>query len=76
MGNNKNETISNLSFETHAYKYIMLFGFISDTNSTMNNSNQTLVGDRGAINIIIEYLDFYYDKKLFLTWCCWSLVVI
>ena len=62
---------SGLSFEAQAYKYLMLLGFVGEDNVT----GQNLVGDRGGIQIVLDYLSFFAGNKTYVKWCCWTLIV-
>lgn len=59
------------SYEQSAYKYIMILGFLAadDTNA------QTMIGDRGGIQVILEYMNYYSTEQLYLKWCCWAFIV-
>ena len=71
MGDRVDEQPSGLSFETQAYKYIMLLGFIGEDDEI----GQNVLGDRGGIAIVVEYMDFYRVNLTYVKWCCWALIV-
>lgn len=58
------------SFESQAYKYLMLLGFAGEDNPI----GQNLLGDRGGIQVLMEYLKYFADNKTFVKWCCWALI--
>ena len=62
---------NSLRFQDQAYKFVMLLGLVSEDNPLA----QTLVGDRGGIAAVVEYMNHFRDNKVYVKWCSWSLIV-
>lgn len=67
---------SPLSFAASGYKYVMLLGFLS-MDCDVSQSAQTVVGDRGGVQVVLDYLSYFYAKRVeYVKWCSWSLIHI
>lgn len=58
------------SYEDQAYKFIMLIGFVGEDNLV----GQNLIGDRGGITVVLEYLNYFRSNKTYVKWCSWALI--
>ena len=59
------------TFDANLYKFITVLGFLGMRDVIL----QSVIGDKGGIQVIIDYMVYYKVLALYLKWCSWALIV-